>query len=72
MTGISYEGCYPDSEVSPVYMYEDSSSMTVESCILACNGSGEDYVGLQVCNIIVHVILYLLCIFIKGVNILAL
>ena len=48
VTGIVYEGCFPNFEVSSTFMYENATSMTVEACFDACSGSGHDYVGMQV------------------------
>ena len=44
----TYEGCYPNYELSTVHMYSDITTMTVDSCILACTNSGKTHVGLQV------------------------
>ena len=48
VTEVLYEGCFPDFEVTASFKYEDVTSMTVESCFLACSGSGHDHVGMQV------------------------
>ena len=48
VTDVLYEGCFPDYEVTVNFMYEDVTSMTVESCFVACGGSGYDNVGMQV------------------------